>query len=123
MSLTANQARIMAIGGPLLSVAIAFGASYYPALSSARQQSGNAERSAQLKAVATDYLAQRCYTSKEAPLKGLPITGIPDRLRSTCIYGGGWVGFITVKENEPIVLEVFTNKELNAQLSLIKEGK
>jgi hypothetical protein len=93
-------------------------------MSTAKQQAGNAERSAQLKAVATDYLVGRCYSLPSAPVKGIAIPGLNlVSLHSSCIYGSGWYGFIAVKSNEPTVIEVFTQKELNAQLSIIKEGK
>ena len=121
MALTANNARALAYGLPLLAVAIAIGAAFRPAIRQAQQQTGNSEQSIQLNAIARDIVAQRCYTSPKAPIKGLPIKGIESRsLQSSCLYGEGWYGFIAVLGGQPVVIETFTQIQINAQLSQLK---
>lgn len=123
MALTAKQAQCLAYGLPALAVAIAIGATFRPALMQAQQQTGNSERAKQQTAIAKDLISKRCYTLDRAPIKGETIDLPATSLHSSCIYGGGWYGFLAVLKQKPIVLEVFTETELKATLSTIQEGK
>lgn len=123
MALTAKQAQCLAYGLPALAVAIALGATFRPALMQAKQQTGNTERNRQTTAIAKDIISRRCYTMNRAPVKGEPIDVPVSSLHSSCVSGPGWYGFLAVLNSQTHVIEVFTETEIKATLSTLKEGK
>jgi hypothetical protein len=124
MALTAKQAQCLAYGLPALAVAIALGATFRPALMQAQQQNGNSEQTRQLKAIGQDIISKRCYTMARVPIKGEPIDIPVSSLHSSCVYGAGWYGFLAVLNGQSIVVEVYTQVQIDNILSTLKkEGK
>lgn len=120
MALTAKTAHIMAWVCPGIAIVIAAAVTIKPASQTAEQQEGNTTRGRQMIAIAKEINAGRCYELAIAPTKSEAINIDPKTLRSSCIYGQGWYGFMAQKRNEVLVVDVFSQKELNATLSNLK---
>lgn len=122
MALTAKQAHYFAYALPALAVAIAIGAAARPMFSQAKNQTGNAEQTSQMVAIAKDIQARRCYQSTSgAPVKGYPVNIPISSLHSSCLYGAGWYGFIAVLDRRVTTIEVFTTTEIKNTLSTLKD--
>jgi hypothetical protein len=122
MAMTAKQAKTTSIAIPALCVGASLCITVTPFIGVFQQQAGEAERSRQMSAIAKDSIANRCLTYdptvKGTLKKGAIITGqTPQSLTTSCLYLNGSWGFLAVQEGNVKVMQVYTDREINATKS------
>jgi hypothetical protein len=122
MAMTAKQAKQTSFIIPGLCLGVAMAIAAVPFAGMFKQQSGEAEVNRQLLAIAKDSIANRCL-SYTTPMKGTLKKGAiiadqtPQSLTTSCLYLNGSWGFLAVQGGNVTVMQVYTDKQVNATKS------